>query len=249
MAFFKNFIKINQQICKKIERLLPQAKIDITNLYSQTVAEYANSLNKPIIVDVGGGRLTPFAHLLKQRQKIKLVIVDKDENELKRNHSGDKKIIMEGSKVPLKNESANLIVSRYTLEHLENIDDFIASSFEVLKKNGCFIHLFSCKFAPFSLLNQLFPHNFSQFLLNIFVPESKSIRGFKTYYQKCYYSAIINLLKKNGFKIQKITLSYYQSRYYSSFLPLYLFSISFEFILYFLNLENLCAYILIEAKK
>lgn len=229
------------------EKYLPHTKPDITEYYSETVVNLANNFTNPVIVDVGGGRLTPFAKKLKKNHK--LIVLDADKNELKLNKDADKKNIVQDNLIPLKENSADLVVSRYTLEHLNNPEIFIKNSFKILKRGGCSIHLFSCKYAPFSIINQLLPNKLSQLLLNKFVPNSKHIRGYKTYYKYCYYSKIIDVFKKNGFEITNIYLSYYQSRYFSFFPPLYLLSIFYEFIIYSLKLKNLSAYVLITVKK
>lgn len=232
---------------KFFEKKLPHTKPDITKLYSETVIKLANNFKNPVIVDIGGGRLTPFANKLNPKHK--LIVLDIDENELKFNKDADEKIIMQGQEIPLKINSADLIVSRYTLEHFNNPEIFIKNSYKILKSGGYSIHLFSCKYALFAIINQLIPNKLSQLLLNKFVPNSKHIRGYKTYYNQCYYSKIIDVFKKSGFEFKDIFLSYYQSRYFSFFLPFYLLSIFYEFIIYSLGIKNLSAYILIIVKK
>lgn len=229
------------------EKHLPYTKPDITDYYSEVAVNLANNFKNPLIVDAGGGRLTPFAKKIKKSHK--LIVLDSDKNELKYNFDADKKLIMINDTIPLKKNSANLIVSRYTLEHLNNPEIFIKNSYKILKNGGYSVHLFSCKYAPFSAVNQLLPDKLSQFLLNKFIPNSKHIRGYKTYYKSCYYSKIIEIFKRSKFEITDISLSYYQSRYFSFFLPFYLLSILYEFIIYSLKLKNLSAYILIIAKK
>lgn len=247
---FKWFVKINYQICNKIELFLPIAKPDITDLYSKTVAKYANSKPQQVIIDIGGGRLTSFAKLLIPEMKHTLTVIDSEANELKKNPDADQIIVANINKdLPLQFNSADLIVSRYVLEHLENLPGFISKSQKVLKNGGYFIHLFSCKFALFTILNQLLPNKFSKTLLNYLVPGSKNIRGFKTNYHECYYDKIIKIFTENRFKVEDIVISYYQSRYFSFFLPFYIISVFYEIILQMLGLKNLCAYILIIAKK
>lgn len=250
MSLFYKFIKINQKICNKIENILPYTKPDITVLYSQVVAEYANKKKHQVIVDMGGGRLTPFAKYLDQKIKHKLIVIDFSEEELKKNIHADQIIIADiNKKLPLKSNSADLIVSRYVLEHVDNLPNFLSHSRKALKNGGYFIHLFSCKFALFSILNQLFPSQLARFLLNNLIPASQHIRGFKTNYNYCYYDAIVNVFTQNKFSIKKVYLSYYQSRYFSFFVPFYIISIFYEIILRMLGLKNLCAYILIVTQK
>lgn len=250
MSILKWFIRINQQICNKIELLLPTAKPDITELYSKTVATYVNSMPKQVIIDVGGGRQTSFAKYLNPELKHKLIVIDSLKEELKKNIYANQIIITDiDKKLPLQPSSADLIASRYVLEHLNNLSVFVSDSQKALKNGGYFIHLFSCKFALFAVLNQLLPDNFSNILLNYLVPGSKNIRGYKTSYNKCYYDKVIKILTSNGFWIESVVISYYQSRYFSFFVPFYLISILYELFIRTLGLKNLCSYILIVAKK
>ncbi|MFA5933073.1 MAG: methyltransferase domain-containing protein [Microgenomates group bacterium] len=250
MNQLKKFIELNQNISRKIEKMLPHAKPDITDKYSQIVSEYANKQKNQVIVDLGGGRSSPFVKYLNKKLKNQLIVVDEDESELEKNISANKTLVADINKpLPLKPQSVDLVVSRYVLEHLEGVPNFIINSKKILKDGGYSINLFSCKFAIFSILNQLIPSKLAKILLNNLIPGSQHIRGFKTNYNYCFYDSIINIYLKNGFTVEKIKLSYYQSRYFSFFLPFYIVSIIYELILYTLGLKNLCAYILIIARK
>lgn len=250
MSLFHKFTEINQRICNKIENILPYTKPDITELYSEVIADYASKKKHQMVVDVGGGRLTPFAKYLDLVKNHKLVVIDFSEEELKKNIYADRTIVADINKeLPLRPNSVDLIVSRYVLEHVDNLPSFISHSQKALKNGGYFIHLFSCKFALFALLNQLFPIRLTKSLLNNLVPNSQHIRGFKTYYNYCYYDGIINIFAKKGFSVEKVYLSYYQSRYFSFFALFYIISIFYEIILQMLGLKNLGAYILIIVKK
>ncbi|MDO8639017.1 MAG: class I SAM-dependent methyltransferase [Candidatus Daviesbacteria bacterium] len=241
---------INRTICQKIEQYLPHAHPDLTELYNQIVAKQINTSKNLIVLDVGAGRTIPYISLLSPQANPTLIALDFNEKELAFNKHFDKKIVADlNEKLPLTNKSVDLIISRYTLEHLKNMDNFLKESNRVLKTKGKSIHLFSCKYAPFSLLNQLLPHKISHLLLSHFIPGGTDIHGFKTHYNYCNYSSVKKLFKKNGFEVKNLYLSYYQSRYYNFFVPFYLLSILYESILNLLNLKNLGAYILIESQK
>lgn len=250
MSILKKFIEINQQICNIIEKILPYTKPDITELYSKLVAEYANNKQGSVIVDIGGGRLTPFARYLHPTSKPQLIVIDSNKKELKENLTANKIIVANVNKeLPLKPKTMDLIVSRYVFEHLEDLSDFVSNSYNILKGGGYFIHLFSCKFALFAILNQILPNKITKLLLNLLIPDSTYIQGFKTNYDHCYYDAIIDVFTKKGFTIEKVIISYYQSRYFRFFFPFYIISVIYEIILQNIGLKNLGSYILIIAKK
>lgn len=250
MNILKNFLEINQKICMSIENILPIAKPDITENYSLIVADFANKKSGQVIVDIGGGRLSPFTKYMNPKIKNKLIVVDENKEELEQNIDADEIFVADVNKMlTLKPGSADLIVSRYVFEHLSNLPNFISGSKKILIKEGYTIHLFSCKFALFAILNQILPKKLTNKLLNSFIPDSKHIHGFKANYDHCYYSTILNFFKNKGFSIEKIYISYYGSRYFSFFLPFYIISVFYEIILQVLSIKNLCAYILIIAKK
>lgn len=250
MSPFHKFLEINQKICFKIENILPHTKPDITELYTTVVSEYANKKAGRIIVDIGGGRYTPFAKYLSPAKKHKLIVIDSLEKELRNNVDADQIIVADINKqLLLKPNSTDLIVSRYVLEHLDNLPSFLSHSQKILKDGGYSIHLFSGKFALFAIINQLLPDKLSNILLNHLIPGSKNIRGFHTSYNQCYYQAMMNNFQSHGFKIERVVINYYQSRYFSFLLPLYLISVVYELIIHTLGLKNLCAYLLIIAQK
>lgn len=245
----KNFIALNREISRRVEKLLPQAHLEITDFYDIVVAGFINRKSNQIIVDIGGGKETSFAKYKNPKLNNKIIAVDLDEDEIKYNRDADEKIIADVSKdLPFKDNSVDLIVSRYVLEHIEDVDKFIKNSQRALKPGGYSINLFSSGNAPFAILNRILPHSFSQKILSLFLPGSEEIRGFRIYYNLTYKKAK-NLYRGHGFQIENIKLSYYQSRYFAFFIPLYLISVVFEIILMTLHLKNLSSYILIVARK
>jgi hypothetical protein len=105
-----------------------------------------------------------------------------------------------------------------------------------------------CKFALFAIINQLLPKKVSRYLLDKFTTNPERL-GFVAYYDKCYYSAFTSLLKSHGFKIIDMRLSYRSSGYFSFFVPIFILSAIYEFVVKTLNLKNLSSYLLVVAKK
>jgi hypothetical protein len=145
----------------------------------------------------------------------------------------------------------DLVVSRWVLEHLQDLEAFVTGSSRSLKKGGYSIHMFPSKFAPFALINQALPKNLSRRVFDLFVPEyqEKGIHRFPAFYDRLYYSAIKALFEKHDFEVERTHLSYWQSPYFSFFLPLFVASAFYEILLYALGLKNLCAYVVVVARK
>ncbi|HPD61639.1 MAG TPA: class I SAM-dependent methyltransferase, partial [Thermodesulfobacteriota bacterium] len=180
----------------------------------------------------------------------KIISVDLSEEEMKQNHYVDEKLLANIMRpLPFKDRSVDLVVSRAVLEHLEDLEFFFIESTRVLKNNGYCIHAFSSKFAPFAIINQLLPKKVSKQLLLYFRPELKDFAGFPAYYNKCFYSSIKALLKKYGYEIVAIRLNYFQTSYFSFFVPFFVVMALYEMLLQHIRAKNLCAHILIVAKK
>jgi SAM-dependent methyltransferase len=180
----------------------------------------------------------------------KIVAIDVSRDELAHNRDVDAKLvadIVQG--LPLRSRGVDLIVSRSVLEHLRQTEAFIQHASRVLKPDGYFIHLFPCKFAPFALINQLLPHRLSARIVHFFRPGSEGRLGFPAYYDNCYPSAMRSLLAKYGFEVRDVQLSFYQSTYFQSFLPLFLISVAYEMVVYTLGLNDLSAHVLVIARK
>ena len=249
-VMLKRFFEINRGLCKRIESRLPQARIPIFRLYEKVVVGYMNARPNQIILDIGGGKSCPFAQYRDPRLNARIIAVDVSREALENNHDVDEKRVADVTQgLPFGNGEVDLIVSRTVLEHLQNPEAFIGIARRILKRNGYFITLFPSKFAPFAFLNVLLPEKVSTKLLSYFFPESRSLTGFPAFYEKCYYSAIKSLLEKHGFVTLDTYLSYYQSHYFRFFVPLFLASALYEIVLQALGAKDLCAYVLVVARK
>jgi SAM-dependent methyltransferase len=203
-----------------------------------------------LVVDVGGGKSCPFAANRDPSRGTRIVAVYISLEELEQNLDVDEKRIADIMReLPFKDGEVDLLVSRSVLEHLEDIERFLENSSRVLKQGGHIIHMFPSKYAPFALINQLLPNSIARRLLFSIYPDAKGIAGFPASYDRCYYSAIVSLLAKHGFELVDVDLSYYQSHYFAFFLPLFLLSAFYETAVHALGAKNLCAYILLVARK
>jgi SAM-dependent methyltransferase len=243
------FFAANQKVADKVERYLPQAKTNIFELYVDVISGYLNTEPIQVVVDVGGGKSCPFAKH-KDPTKTKIIAVDLSEEELQYNRDVDEKRVADITKsLPFEMEEVDLIVSRSVLEHISDLENFVANSERVLRESGHFIHLFPSKFAPFALINQALPNSLARKILYFLRPDSKGILGFPAFYNRCYYSGIRRLVEEHNFEVVTIQLSYYQSSYFNFFLPLYLASALYEMVVRALGVKNLAAYVLLVARK
>jgi len=232
-----------------VEAFLPQVKVDIFSQYTQTVTNLIKgSAQKVIVIDVGGGKHCPFAGV--DDGDTTIVAMDISEGDLRQNGDVNGRLvadIMGG--LPFRSRTVDVITSRSVLEHVEDVTSFVEHASSVLKLGGYWVHLFPSKFSPFALINQLLPRNVSRAAVYFFRPGSKGVLGFPAFYDKCYYSAMRNLLLNNGFELVDVKASYYQSQYFDFCLPLFAASAIYEVLVELLGLRNLAAYILVVARR
>lgn len=245
----KQFIGWNKKISYKIEKRLPQYQFRIFGAFNAEVLEVIESLEKgAAIVDIGGGSRSPFAQHVKN--DVEIIGVDISDEELKLNKDLTRFVVCDvTSYLPFDDDSLDLIMSRSVVEHLDGVPKFLEESYRTLRPGGRCIHLFPSKFAPFSIANMLLPNAIAKKILYKLHPHQVGLGGFKAYYQHTYHPAFPNELKKAGFKVNLSKAGFYQSNYFSFFVPFYLLSALYEMILHFLNLRILGANLLVVAEK
>jgi SAM-dependent methyltransferase len=90
-------------------------------------------------------------------------------------------------------DSFDLIVSRFTLEHMADLPAAFVAMRAYLRDGGKLLALFSGRYATFAIANRLLPEAASKWLLNrLLSREHDSV--FKAYYNHCTYGDLNNLL-------------------------------------------------------
>jgi ubiquinone/menaquinone biosynthesis C-methylase UbiE len=246
----KRFVRLNQVVCGKVDPWLTRGHNQPYERYPEIVAEHVNAAHGQVVVDVGGGKTCWFADDIDPGRGTRLIALDCSREELKQNPAISTRVVCDASKaLPLGDGEADIVTTRFLLEHLRNVETFIQETGRVLKPGGCAIHIFPSKFSPFAILNQLLPQSLSRALLRRFFPYSVGHCGFQCFYDHCYYSAFERLLTKHGFTADRILLGYNQSAYYHAFVPAYLLNVAYDSLLHALKSKNLCANMLIVARK
>ena len=113
------------------------------------------------------------------------------------------------------------------------------------------VHAFSGRFAPFALINQLLPNRLTRRIIDYLHPEwqEEGNYGFLAFYDRCYFSAIKNLLHHHGFTNTKFNLLYYQSVYFNFFFPLFILMLVYDLISSVLGIRNLASGIIVTAER
>lgn len=245
MSIVNRFISANRSAAWKIRQKLAYA-YSLQEIYRDVVGSHVRQ--GQVIIDVGAGKSCPFKSFTDDSQT--LIGMDIAPEEIALNRDIQVRLVCDVcDSIPIQDAAADMIVSRSVVEHLPNVRRFAEESFRVLRPGGMFIHTMPSRFAPFAVLNQLIPNRISKKLLATFQEENKGICGFPAVYDHCWASSMKKLLQERGFEIEEIKVGYFQSDYFSFFLPAYLLSVGYELALNALDLKDLAASMLVVARK
>jgi SAM-dependent methyltransferase len=254
MRLAAHFFAVNRQLCWAVEKKLPAAFTrHIQTLYKYEVAELLNGQSDQVVLDVGGGKECPFLPYVQDRGAHLIVAVDYSEEELRLNPLLGRKVVADAAAdgFPFRDGSADLVVSRAVVEHIRDNAAFFRNCASVLRPGGTMIHAFSGRFAPFALMNQVFPNRLTRRLIGYLHPywREEGNYGFPAFYNRCYFSAIQDLLRCNGFENVKFTLLYHQSVYFTFFFPLFVLMLAYDLIVSLIGVRNLASGIVLRAER
>ncbi len=251
MSWIRRFITLNQRLCAKVEARLPErfTRHQYTT-YKYEVARLIDARPGAMVLDLGGGKECPFLPFVERPEKCFVVSVDISAEELRGNRDVKHRVVADVSAptLPFAPSSVDLIASRSVVEHLRDTAGFFANCRNLLRPGGCTVHTFPCRYSPFALLNRLLPDWVARRALYYFYPEWEEACGFPTHYDRCYYSAIMQIAENCGFKIVRIDMRYYQAIYYTFFFPLYLMMLTYDLTLYALDARNLACQMLLVTR-
>jgi SAM-dependent methyltransferase len=254
MSFVARFIAANQWLSKATENLLPPLfKRHIQTLYKYKVAELLNRRAGQVVLDVGGGKECPFLSYIDAPRTHLILALDISEEELRHNRQLDYKLVADAAArgFPLRDGSADLVVSRSVVEHIRDNAAFFANCARVLRPGGVMLHAFPGRFAPFALINRALPNSLSRRLVGYLHPEwlEEDNYGFLAFYDRCYVSAIKDLLDRNCFTNTRFDLLYYQSIYFNFFFPLFILMLAYDLMVSMLGIRTLASGIIVTAER
>lgn len=117
---------------------------------------------------------------------------------------------------------ADLIFSKYLLEHVPNNLKTFENIENWLNEGGLSIHIFPLAYHPFSIANRLVGNKFAKKLIPILRPGTEAITGYPAFYNQCNSFDLKRISNKSNLRYE-IKYFFEAEDYFAFFLP---FSIS-----------------------
>ncbi len=141
----------------------------------------------------------------------------------------------------------DLVVMNMVFEHIEDNNLTADKLKSLLSKNGkVMIHIPS-NLHPFTIINQILPHNLKLKVLRTLRPWAGVgvISGWRSYYHKCNIMSIRSLFKSKNMSVKSAYFRYRGSDYFAFFPPLFILIVLFEEFLSFFNVAILCSHLVV----
>lgn len=215
------FLYGQYRLCKIFDRLLPLTMRRWG--YREFILQVLPAALEPgiTLVDVGGGKRPVISEELKRRYGLKLIGIDVSVEELQLAPKDIySRIIVADICNFTPDFEADLVVALAVLEHVVDVEAAMKNIAAMLKPGGRALVFVPCRNSIYARLNLLLPETVKKTLLRLFFRRSASQQGFKSYYHRCSPAELKEIALKHGLAVEE-ELHYFQSAYFSVFLPLH----------------------------
>lgn len=221
MKILRKFFSLNVKASAKFDRILSDKYLLDGNLdfMDNLVPKYLKAEQK--ILDIGGGKNPTLDAKTKNKFKSYIIGIDIDEDELLKAPAGIYDDIISSPIEKYKgDQSADLIICRTVLEHVENNEESFKAIANALRAGGVCILFVPNKNALFARLNLLIPEKIKRKLLFAIWPSMERDHGFPAYYHQCRPDLFEALAETYHLEIVEERL-YFTSIYFAFFFPLH----------------------------
>src|SRR5262245_37914407 len=157
-GLIRDFFNWNRRLGDRIETWLGTDKPDFADEYNDLCASWITEHPDITVLDVGTGKRLTYAALLGSTERW-IIGCDISKEEMRYNSALDEAIVSDASvSIPLSNASIDFLTSNYCIEHLLDVDRFLAEASRVLKPNGRLCVVFAGGYSLHAIINKILPH-------------------------------------------------------------------------------------------
>ncbi len=248
----RSMIDMNLRLSRATERYL-HLRTDKT-LWDQFEHE-ADALIRALpdgatVLDLGGGRRCVYAESVNPPGRLRLIAVDISAEELALNKDvSETQVADVAAGLPMAAGSADLILSRALLEHVEGVPASIQHMARVLKPGGIALHLVPGRYSLFGTAARVLPFGPLLRLLHRVMPWTKGQIEFEVHYDHCYPTALEKEFRAAGFSGVELWITWAQPGYFEAAYPLFLLHAAYEWTVRHLGIRRLASYTVVRAVR
>lgn len=244
------FLELNRRLSRRWSSRVESAG-RFYRAYDDRVADAARALAPgSAIVDLGGGRRCPFAHVVDRSNGTRIIAVDISRDELAANEDADEVRVADVAEgLPFADGEVSLLVSRTLLEHVKGVPAAIDNIGRVVAPGGRTIHLVPCRNALFALAARLIPWWAAKPAVDLLFPSAKGVIEFEAFYDHCDPRTLERLLHDAGFSDVRVDVSWAQTDYFQAFFPVFLAVWGYQALMRRLNVRSVAAYAIVDAVR
>jgi ubiquinone/menaquinone biosynthesis C-methylase UbiE len=248
----RGFFEMNSRISSATERRfdLPSDK-PLWRYFETEAMELIRALpDGALALDLGGGRRSVYAHAVDSSRGVRIVAVDLSAEELEMNNDVSDFLVADVAEgLPLPDQSAELILSRALLEHVDGVPAAVGHMARVLRPGGVSLHLVPCRYSLFGMAARILPFEPLLRLVHAVRPATRGQVEFDVHYDHCYPEALEKLFRDSGFQRVDVHLCWGQPGYFEEVFPLFVLHAAYARTLERLDLRRLAAYVVIRAER
>ena len=168
--------------------------------YHLRVAEHLRPGMTVVDVGCGPGLLAPFPW--EEHPDVRLIGIDPDAKAQRNSRVDEFRLVTDRDHWPIEDAVADIVLSRYVLEHVQDPDSFLREVRRILKPQGVFIFLTPNFWTPVMLASHAIPHRLKKPLVDWLV--GPDIGGYPTFYRLNSPRRLVQVATKYGFKIEEL---------------------------------------------
>lgn len=241
-------VKLSQATERRLK--LPNDTTLWNRFEAEAEAEIRALPDGSVVLDLGGGRRCVYANAVEPSGRLKLVAVDISPEELALNTDVAETCVADvATDLPMPEASADLMLSRALLEHVDGVPAAIRNMARVLRPGGVALHLIPCRYSLFGTAARLLPFRPLLWLTHKVMPSTRDHIGFPVHYDHCFPQALEREFRAAGFSEVQIEITWACPGYFFPVYPLYLLQALYEQVVRRLHVRRLAAYVMVRAVR
>lgn len=183
---------------KLFKRYYPDDIPDVTEQFFGWIRESVTP--ETVMLDLGAGGPSPLPIKVFKGEVRKVIGADIDESVMSNDQLDEAHIVREGE-LPFPENSFDVVISDYVLEHVRRPRPFLGDVYRVLKRSGSFFFRTPSRFHYVSVISRLTPHSFHEWVANRArggLP-GESFGQYRTYYRMNDRAKLRELARQAGF--------------------------------------------------